>query len=69
MMDRSEILDIPLPDDNAFTIFILHYKQLMALYESAIRCVAMRLDIMETVVVVITIFKKFLPAWFLPPAS
>ncbi len=46
-MDGTEILDIPLPDDDAFTKFILHYKQFMALYESAIRCVAMRLDIME----------------------
>lgn len=47
MMDGTEILDIPLPDDDAFTKFILHYKQLMALYESAIRCVAMRLNLME----------------------
>lgn len=47
MMDEPEILDIPLPDDNSFTAFILHYKQLMTLYESAIRCVAMRLSIME----------------------
>ena len=47
MMEGTEILDIPLPDDDALTKFILHYKQLMALYESAIRCVAMSLNIME----------------------
>ncbi len=47
MMEGTEILDIPLPDDDALTKFILHYKQLMTLYESAIRCVAMRLNIME----------------------
>ena len=39
--------DTALPDDDEFTAFILHYQQIIALYESAIRCVTMRLDIMQ----------------------
>lgn len=47
MMDGIEILDIPMPDEDTAKEFILHYRQLIALYESAIRCVTMRLSIME----------------------
>lgn len=43
----TENSDILLPDDDALTKFILHYQHLMTLYESAIRCVIMRLGIME----------------------
>lgn len=39
--------DMFLPDDEEFTRFHLHYQQIMALYESAIQCVSMRLNIME----------------------
>lgn len=39
--------DMFLPDDEEFTRFFLHYRQIMALYESAIQCVSMRLNIME----------------------
>lgn len=41
--------DTALPDDDEFIAFILHYQQIVTLYESAIRCVTMRLNIIQKI--------------------
>ena len=45
--DIDKIPDIPLPDNEDLEKFILYYRQMTALYESAVRIVTTRLDIIE----------------------
>lgn len=45
-MDQ-EVIDTVMPDETEFTQFMARYRQVMALYESAIQCVTMRLDLIE----------------------